>query len=323
MATVTKAENGVASQPQKASLIATMAMKQGLEPQAYFEAVKATVFDSKGTKEELIAFLTVANKYDLNPFTKEIYAFPKKGGGIQPIVSIDGWANIVNSHPEFDGMEFIDQLDGNGDLLAVTCRMFRKDRSHPTDCTEYMAECKGASDPWRRWPRRMLRHKAMIQAARYAFGLAGIMDPDEAERAESVNWSQGGQQNGKVGVSAINAKLLDSMPSSKPSEPASDDYEGVDEAPSGDSTFGPGSDQYDNGPQVEAPPKTKQQPKGSVTETEADATTMRTLIERVADAETPMEINQVRDDIGALSLSKMQRAELDAMIGKRRKELGA
>jgi hypothetical protein len=90
-----------------------------------------------------------------------------------------------------------------------------------------------------------------------------------------------------------------------------------------DSTFGAGSDQYDNGPQVETPSKAKQQPKGSVTETEADATTMRTLIERVADAETPMEINQVRDDIGALSLSKMQRAELDAMIGKRRKELGA
>jgi hypothetical protein len=28
----------------------------------------------------------------------------------------------------------------------------------------------------------MLRHKAMIQAARYAFGFAGIYDPDEAER---------------------------------------------------------------------------------------------------------------------------------------------
>jgi hypothetical protein len=128
-------------------------------------------------------------------------------------------------------MEFLDQLDGTGDLVAITCRMFRKDRSHSTECTEYMAECRGTADTWRRWPRRMLRHKAMIQAARYAFGLAGIMDPDEAERAESVNWSQGAQQNGKVGVSAINAKLLDSMPSSKPPLPQHDDYEGVDEAP--------------------------------------------------------------------------------------------
>ena len=28
----------------------------------------------------------------------------------------------------------------------------------------------------------MLRHKALIQCARYAFGLSGIVDPDEAER---------------------------------------------------------------------------------------------------------------------------------------------
>jgi len=32
----------------------------------------------------------------------------------------------------------------------------------------------------------MLRHKATIQAARYAFGLSGIIDPDEAERFEQA-----------------------------------------------------------------------------------------------------------------------------------------
>lgn len=32
----------------------------------------------------------------------------------------------------------------------------------------------------------MLRHKATIQAARYAFGFSGIVDPDEAERIASV-----------------------------------------------------------------------------------------------------------------------------------------
>ena len=46
-----------------------------------------------------------------------------------------------------------------------------------------MAECKRNTDPWRQWPNRMLRHKATIQAARYAFGFSGIADPDEAERS--------------------------------------------------------------------------------------------------------------------------------------------
>jgi len=45
-----------------------------------------------------------------------------------------------------------------------------------------MSECRRDTPTWKRWPARMLRHKAAIQAARYAFGFAGIMEPDEAER---------------------------------------------------------------------------------------------------------------------------------------------
>ena len=134
--------------------------------------------------EQITAFLMVAKEYKLNPITKEIYAFPSKGG-VQPIVSIDGWLKIINSHPDFDGMEFVDSVD-NGALIAVTCRIYRKDRQHPVEVTEYMAECKRNTDPWKQWPARMLRHKATIQAARYAFGFSGIVDPDEAERIASV-----------------------------------------------------------------------------------------------------------------------------------------
>jgi hypothetical protein len=36
--------------------------------------------------------------------------------------------------------------------------------------------------PWATHPKRMLRHKAMIQCARIAFSFAGIYDQDEAER---------------------------------------------------------------------------------------------------------------------------------------------
>ncbi|SUO95195.1 RecT family recombinase [Suttonella ornithocola] len=141
---------------------------------------------------EISAFLAIAAQYNLNPITKEIYAFPNRGG-IQPIVSIDGWLKIINSHPQFNGMEYRDQVDANGKLISVTCRIYRKDREHPTEMTEYMAECQGPTHdrnnnitPWGRWPNRMLRHKATIQAARYAFGFSGIIDPDEAERADSV-----------------------------------------------------------------------------------------------------------------------------------------
>jgi phage recombination protein Bet len=141
------------------------------------ETLKATAFKGGNvTDAQMTALMLVAQQYNLNPWLKEIYAFPDKGG-IVPIVGVDGWARIMNDHPQFDGMEF-EQGDD-----SCTCIIFRKDRSHPTKATEYMAECRrDNAQPWKSHPKRMLRHKAMIQCARLAFGFGGIYDQDEAER---------------------------------------------------------------------------------------------------------------------------------------------
>jgi phage recombination protein Bet len=167
--------------PPPPSIIASMAERYGMAPGPFEQTLKATIFPSTGTREEFAAFLMVAREHNLNPLTREIYAFPKKGGGIVPILSIDGWIRIINSHPAFDGMSFEDRVE-KGVVTAITCKIFRKDRSHPIEATEYLQECFRETDPWKRWSRRMLRHKALIQAARYAFGFAGVYDPDEAER---------------------------------------------------------------------------------------------------------------------------------------------
>lgn len=128
------------------------------------------------TDDQMMALLIISNQFGLNPWTKEIYAFPDKGNGITPIVGIDGWSRIMNDHPQFDGIEF------EQDAESCTCRIYRKDRSRPTSVTEYGVECQRNTDPWRTHPKRMLRHKAMIQCARLAFGFTGIYDQDEAER---------------------------------------------------------------------------------------------------------------------------------------------
>lgn len=171
---------------RKPSMIADMAGRYGIEPGKFAATVKATCLPANVSDEEFAAFLMVAKEYDLNPILKEIFAFPKKGGGIQPIVSIDGWMNLINSHPKMDGMEFVDAMDKAGKLVSITCSIFRKDRSRPVVVTEYMAECHRPTEPWQKWPARMLRHKAAIQCARYAFGFAGIIDQDEAERSPDV-----------------------------------------------------------------------------------------------------------------------------------------
>jgi len=151
-------------------------LDMGTDGSSLIETLKATAFKGQVNDAQMTALLVIANQYGLNPWTKEIYAFPDKGA-IVPVVGVDGWARIINSHPQFDGMEF------EQDDEQCTCVMYRKDRARPVKVTEYMVECKRANvGPWQSHPRRMLRHKAMIQCARLAFGFGGIYDHDEAER---------------------------------------------------------------------------------------------------------------------------------------------
>lgn len=148
--------------------------------------LKATAFKGDATDAQFTALMIVANQYGLNPWTREIYAFPDKQNGIVPVVGVDGWSRIINDHPQFDGLDFVQ------DEESCTCIIYRKDRNHPIKTTEYLSECLRPAftsksgyevkSPWQSHPKRMLRHKALIQCARLAFGYTGIFDEDEAGR---------------------------------------------------------------------------------------------------------------------------------------------
>lgn len=161
---------------ERRSLIEKMAQRFGVESNKMMATLKATAFKGNVSNEQMMALLIVADQHGLNPWTKEIYAFPDSRNGIVPVVGVDGWARIINEHPQFDGLEFAQNED------SCTCTIYRKDRSHPISVTEYASECARETQPWKSHPKRMLRHKAMIQCARLAFSFAGIYDEDEAER---------------------------------------------------------------------------------------------------------------------------------------------
>lgn len=164
------------------TLSKNLSAKFGMGEEAnVLETLKATAFKGQVSDAQMTALLIVANQYGLNPWTKEIYAFPDKNNGIVPVVGVDGWSRIMNDHPMMDGMEF--ELDDD----SCTCKIYRKDRAHPIQVTEYMSECKRTVGPWLSHPKRMLRHKAMIQCARLAFGFVGIYDEDEAQRIREVD----------------------------------------------------------------------------------------------------------------------------------------
>lgn len=181
------------AQPPKRKLLQQLADRYGVEPEIFERTVSAVAMPNPHTREELISCLIVANEHDLNPLTKEIHFMRTKTGQIQPIVGIDGWVKKLNSHPQFNGFEFKHEMSADGKhLVAVTCKIYRKDRDHPIETTELMSECirlpaqgKGPNS-WSMTPSRMLRHRALMQCARYAVGFGGLMDLDEFERWQEM-----------------------------------------------------------------------------------------------------------------------------------------
>ncbi|EJF82724.1 phage recombination protein Bet [Bartonella rattimassiliensis] len=175
------------------SPLTTMASRYGFSHEQFRKTIIKTCINHNFSDEEFAAFISVANTYGLNPLTKEIYALPKRGGGIIPVVSIDGWIKIIKSNPHFDGMTFQDQIDNDGNLIAIKCAIRLKGIKDPIEVTEYLNECKQKTDTWQKYPARMLRHKATIQCARYAFGFSGIYEEDEADRINEASHNTQGQ----------------------------------------------------------------------------------------------------------------------------------
>ena len=197
----------------KKGLIETMAEKVSMDPKAFEKTIRATCMPKEHTTEQFGALMLTANTYGLNPLLKEIYAFPTKGGGIAPIVSIDGWLRMINTHPNFDGMSTEFMHDDSGNLVSCRCSIFRTDRSRPIIVEEYLAECKRNTDPWK-MEHRMLRHKATMQCGRYAFSFAGVYDEDEGRDIRDA-----GTDNEPPAPPAIDAEF-DEIPVGQDEPPA-------------------------------------------------------------------------------------------------------
>lgn len=223
-----------AQQAQKQSLVSRFAERYHVEPTKMMDILKATAFRQRGdqvvTNEQMAALLVVADQYKLNPFTKEIFAFNDKGA-IVPVVSVDGWARIINEHGAFNGLEFAYSDEIVTFAGAKPCpawcevAIYRKDRERATVVREYLDEVyqeprgeKRFPGPWQSHTKRFLRHKALIQGARIAFGFAGIYDEDEANRiidAQAIQMPEtrpAAPRQAEVGKSSRLASIVGTTP---------------------------------------------------------------------------------------------------------------
>lgn len=183
-------------------LVARFAERYGFREDELLNTLAQTAFrqhnGSVPTREQMLSLLAVADSYDLNPFIRQVYGLSDRRGGVLPVLSVDGWLQIMNSNPQSDGVEFSypdELIQFDEDMKPchpwVECSVHRKDRKHAIRVREYLDELyrpivikngKKFPGPWQTCPKRMLRHRSQIQAIRIAYGLSGLFEPDEAER---------------------------------------------------------------------------------------------------------------------------------------------
>lgn len=181
--------------PDQNDILGRSVLRSGLSYDSFVKVLIESAFSRLNfwTQADLERLLVLAERLGLDPLGNEIYAVQTqtddaKKSRIIFAVGVDGWSKIINGHPQFDGMRFIESSPGDDELPQYfECTIFRKDRKIATSVREYLYEVHTNQGAWLTHPRRMLRHKAMIQCARICFGLSGVYDPDEAQRiAQSV-----------------------------------------------------------------------------------------------------------------------------------------
>ena len=122
--------------------------------------------------KSILHLLRTANQYCLNPLQDEV-VLTQYEQVWQVFIGIDGWIKLINRHPAFAGITFLESTDYKDEIpFWMECTIYRSDRMIPTTVREYYCEVRNESAIWDKMPRRMMRHRALQQCARLAMGIA-------------------------------------------------------------------------------------------------------------------------------------------------------
>ncbi len=165
------------------------------------ELIKRTV--AKGASDdELKLFLHLAARYDLDPFTRQIW-FIKYGEDAHIFTGRDGFLHIAHRSGAFNGMQttlreepvpfevkFFNKRDKRWDSFRresqfiATCTVYRKDMEQPFKCEVWESEYSSGQGLWPTKRRVMIQKVAEASTLRRAFDISGLYLPEEVSENE-------------------------------------------------------------------------------------------------------------------------------------------
>ncbi len=146
---------------------------------AKIEIIK-NMFAKGCTNDEFQVFLELARRYQLDPFSKQIWAIKYNGNAAQIFAGRDGFLSIAHRSGVFDGMESGVDVDKTGETIGWA-KVYRKDMTHPFSITVSLSEYSTGKSLWKEKPRTMIQKVAESQCLRRAFSISGLYDPDEID----------------------------------------------------------------------------------------------------------------------------------------------
>lgn len=179
------------------------------------------------TDAETAMLLELAARYELDPFSGEIYAAKMgsrdgAGGSMAIMVGKNGMLKVANREPAFSGLradtvykgdsfkvthgaegvevehswEVGDAARGKADIIGAWALVYREDRGAPVFFWADFATYNKGKATWAQYPATMIRKVAVANALREAFSLSGLYD--EAEMG--VVADEAGEDAGEVEI---------------------------------------------------------------------------------------------------------------------------
>lgn len=170
------------------------------------ELVKRTV--AKGsTDDELKMFLYLSQKYNLDPFAKEIW-FIKYKDTPTIMTSRDGYLKIAQNNPDYEGLISFAVCEGDefsidaanysvshrfgakrGKVIGAWARCDRKGRN-PQICFVPFSEYAGTSNIWKQYPSAMIQKVAEVFVLKRQFTISGLVTTEELSAGETTTTYQ-------------------------------------------------------------------------------------------------------------------------------------